>query len=49
MPFGDPGALSRIRCHYENERRQLRAQMFFQEETETLLMRLVIFALAAFD
>lgn len=47
MPFGDPGAFSRVRCHYGNERRQLRTQMFFQEETERLLMRLVIFA--AFD
>lgn len=49
MPFGDPGAFSRVHCHYENERRQLRAQMFFHAVTERLLMCLLIFAFAASD
>lgn len=49
MPFGDLSAFSRIHCHYENERRQLKAQMFFCAATERLLMCLVIFAFAASD
>ena len=49
MPFRDPTAFSRIHCHYENEWRQLRTQMFFHIVTESLLMCLVIFTVAAFD
>lgn len=49
MPLRDPTAFSRIHCHYENEWRQLRTQMFFHIMTESLLMCLVIFTVAAFD
>lgn len=49
MPFRDPTAFNCIHCHYENEWRQLRTQMFFRVTTESLLMCLVIFTGAAFD
>lgn len=49
MPFRDPSALDRIHCHYGNEWRQLRTQMFSHIMTESLLMCLVIFAVAASD
>lgn len=49
MPFRDPTAFNCIHCHYENEWRQLRTQMFFHILTECLLMCLVIFTVAAFD
>lgn len=49
MPFRDPTAFNCIHCHYENEWRQLRTQMFFHIMTESLLMCLVIFSVAAFD
>lgn len=49
MPFRDPTAFNRIHCHYENEWRQLRTQMFFHIVTESLLMCLVIFTVAASD
>lgn len=47
MPFRDPGALDRAHCHYGNEWRQLRTQMFSRVVTESLLMCLVISAAAA--
>lgn len=43
MPFRDPTAFNCIHCHYENEWRQLRTQMFFHIMTESLSMRLMIF------
>lgn len=49
MPFRDPNAFNCIYCHYENEWRQLRTQMFFHVMTKDLLMGLMIFAFAAFD
>lgn len=49
MPFRDPTAFNCIHCHYENEWRQLRTQMFFHIMTKSLLMCLVIFAVPAFD
>lgn len=49
MPFRDPGALDRAHCHYGNEWRQLRTQMFSRVVTESLLMCLVISAAAASD